>query len=118
MEHLAKAEEFFAAAELSLEVGLADAATSNAVLAGIRACDAVCTARLGRYAKAQSHAEAVALVRQLGAEGKAAATLLNRLLSIKNKAQYDTTRITDDAARRTVESARKLVALAKDVLRG
>jgi HEPN domain-containing protein len=117
-EHLDKAEQFFATAELALAAGMHDAAASNAVLAGIRACDAICAARVGRYAKAQSHGEAVALVRQSGAEGRQAATLLTRLLTVKSKAQYDTTKVSADAARRTVESARRILVLAKDVLRG
>lgn len=117
-EHLAKAVQFFAVAEFALEAGMTDAATSNAVLAGIRASDAICAMRTGRYSRAKGHAEAVALVRQAGPEGRTAATLLSRLLAVKSKAQYDTTMISSDAAQRAVEGARKLMTLARQVRAG
>jgi len=117
-EHLAKAEQFLAAAEFSLDSGMADAAASNSVHAGIQACDAIRAARDSTYTRGKNHTDAIPILRQAGAEGRTAATLLGRLLAIKSKAEYDTTAITMDAARRTVDNARRLLSLAKGVRAG
>lgn len=116
--HLDQAQQFLAAAEYSRDENHHDAAASNAVLAGIRAADAIRTARNGSYARVKKHEDAVRLTAQAGPEGRSAATLLTRLLAIKSKAQYDTTAVTADAARRAVVTAGKLVELAKTTLAG
>jgi hypothetical protein len=117
-EHLAQAVEFLTAAEMCLDEELTNAATGNAVTAGIRAADAICEANLGRYSRAKSHAEAARLVSTAGPAGRTAQPILSRLLAIKSKAQYDSTTITPDAARRAVEQARKLVDLARAAVAG
>lgn len=116
-EHLAQAAEFLAAAELCVDAKLSNAAAGNAVTAGIRAADAICEANLGHYSHARSHADAARLVSS-GPAGRQAQPILTRLLSIKSKAQYDSTSLTLDAARRAVEQARKLVDLARTAVAG
>lgn len=116
--HLDQARQFLAAAEYSRDEHHHDAAASNAVLAGIRAADAIRAARNSAYARVKKHEDAVRLTAQAGPEGRAAATLLTRLLAIKSKAQYDTTTMTADAARRAVATAGRIVELAKTALAG
>jgi hypothetical protein len=116
--HLDQARQFLAAAEYSRDENHHDAEASNAVLAGIRAADAIRAARNSAYSKVKKHEDAVPLTRQAGPEGRDAAVLLGRLLAIKSKAQYDSTTITADAARRAVVTAGRIVELAKTVLAG
>lgn len=49
--HVRKAEEFLEAAEISLDRGLFNAATSDAVVAGINSKDAICLKLTGRTKK-------------------------------------------------------------------
>ena len=64
------------------------AAASCAVLAGIAAADAACCKSLGRRSRSQDHRDAVALVRQVAPGGADAAKQLERLLGLKDQAQY------------------------------
>ena len=64
------------------------AAASCAVLAGIAAADAACCASLGRRSRSQDHRDANALVRQVVPGGTEAAKQLERLLGLKDQAQY------------------------------
>ena len=64
------------------------AAASCAVLAGIAAADAACCRSLGRRSRSQDHRDAVALVRQISPGGPDAAKQLERLLGLKDQAQY------------------------------
>ena len=58
------------------------------VLAGIAAADAACCKSLGRRSRSQDHRDAVALVRQVEPGGADAAKQLERLLGLKDQAQY------------------------------
>ena len=53
--HLEKAGEFLAAARIDLAAGHVNAATSNAVIAGINAKDAVCLKLTGVTSKSDDH---------------------------------------------------------------
>lgn len=112
-QRLAKAGEFLAGAQACLAAGLPNPATSCAVTAGILANDAICLARLGRYSAGRSHQEAVLLARQAGPSGRRAATILIRLLSVKEKAQYAADTVTAGSAGSAVDQARRLVDLAR-----
>ena len=57
--HLAKAREFLDAAETSRDLGLANAASSNAVISAINGKDAICLAVTGRTSKSDNHTQAV-----------------------------------------------------------
>lgn len=110
--HLDKAREFVAAAEASLELGLFNAAASNAVIAGINAKDAICLKVIGATGKTDSHADAVGELARVGATGKALAPVLGRLLKLKARSQYQTMPIAAAQAGRAVAWARQLVEAA------
>lgn len=57
--HLSKAQEFLAEAKSALANGHLNAATSNAVIAGINAKDAICLVLVGKTSKADDHRQAV-----------------------------------------------------------
>jgi hypothetical protein len=105
---LALAGEFLTAAELVDEAALPHATVSCAVLAGTHANDAICQARTGGFSRTRDHADALRLARTAGPEGHRSAELYERLLSEKNKAQYDTAPVSappggrDDLARAVV----------------
>lgn len=120
--HLAKAREFLSAAELNLEVGLCNAAASNAVISGINAKDAVCIRLNGTTAKTENHSTAVAELRATGATGphggttKQMATVLGRLLKLKSKSQYQSIDVARSDAAKAVEWAQKLLDGAIEIV--
>jgi hypothetical protein len=114
--YLGKAEEFLAAARENLDAGYPLAATSLAVHAGISACDAICGARIGQRAAGSAHDEAVTLLQHAGREGKEAARGLTRLTPIKNRAEYEPEGVPKATARRAVDQADKIVAVARTVV--
>lgn len=116
--HLRKAAEFLDAAELSDDVGLVNAATSNAVTSGINSKDAICLALTGRTAKTDSHNDAVAELRSAGPLAREHATTLGRLLKLKSRAQYQTADVAGADARKTIEWARRLLGGATEILTG
>jgi hypothetical protein len=92
------------------------AAASCAVLAGIAASDTACCAALGKRSRSQDHRDAIALLRQVAPGGGDAAGQLERLLGLKDHAQYG---FEDLAGRKLVAAlrqARALVAFAERVL--
>jgi HEPN domain-containing protein len=114
--HLAKAEEFLAEAMAALERGHASAATSNAVIAGINAKDAMCLALVGSTSKADDHRQAVAELRRAGKAGTDLAPALDRLLKSKTRAQYQSIPVSVRDAEMAVRQAEKLVAGARAVV--
>lgn len=106
---LEKAQSFFEVAEAASGSN-DDPATSNAVLAGIAAADAVCCHRLGRRSASEDHTDALALLREAD---PALEPLLRRLLSSKHKAQYDARPVPAGEAEQAVKRARRLVNAAK-----
>jgi hypothetical protein len=92
------------------------AAASCAVLAGIAAADAACCKSLGRRSRSQDHRDAVALVRQVAPGGTDAAKQLERLLGLKDQAQYGFDDIGGQRLVTARRQARALVAFAESVL--
>lgn len=117
-ESLALAVEFLAAAELAAAAALTHPTVSCAVLAGMHANDAICQARTGRFSRSRNHADALRLARTAGPEGRKSADLYERLLAEKNKAQYDTARVSLSQATATMRRARSIVDLARAVVAG
>ena len=113
-----------ARAQLELaELGVADgapeqkkAAASCAVLAGIAAADAACCKALGQRSRSQNHRDALELVRQVTPGGADAAKQLERLLGLKDQAQYGFERLGGQRALTALRQARALVAFAESVL--
>ena len=114
--YLAKAREFFRAAQDALTIDNRTAATGNAVHAGISASDAISAALVGSVSQGE-HADAAGHLEGIGGDGRVAARLLRQLLPLKHKAEYDPTPMTEAEARRAVTAAERLVALAARVVR-
>jgi len=92
------------------------AAASCAVIAGIAAADAACCKALGRRSRSQDHRDAVALVRQVEPGGVDAAKQLERLLGLKDQAQYGFEDIGGQRLNAARRQARALVAFAENAL--
>lgn len=86
--HLAKAREFLDAAETSRDLGLDNAAASDAVISAINNKDAICLALAGRTGKSDNHAQAVDELKQSGPVGAELGSTLGRLLNLKTRSQY------------------------------
>jgi uncharacterized protein (UPF0332 family) len=114
--HLAKAEEFLSEAESALRVGHLNVATSNAVIAGINAKDALCLTLVGKTSKSDDHRQAIPELRTAGKAGAELAPTLDRLLKPKTKAQYQSLPIAQKDAEIAVRQAGQLVAGAKAVM--
>lgn len=87
-DHLVKAQEFLAEAKSALANRHTNAATSNAVIAGINAKDAICLVLVGATGKADDHRRAVGELKKAGKIGADLAATLDRLLKSKTKSQY------------------------------
>lgn len=116
LAHLAKAQEFLEAAQAALDALWLNAAVSSAVTAGINAEDALCFAMAGRSTAADDHKSAVNELRALGSAGREPATVLDRLLGLKDRAQYDRRGVTAADAQAAVRRANVLVQTAERVL--
>lgn len=92
------------------------AAASCAVLAGIAAADAACCKAVGERSRSQNHRDAVALVRQVAPGGADAARQLERLLGLKDQAQYGFEDVGGQTLAAALRRARALVAFAESVL--
>ena len=115
---LAKAVEFLAEARDALAKERPNAACSTAVTAAINANDALCLARLSKFSTASSHGEALDLARQCGRAGSQVATLLERVLKAKDKAQYDTASVRPAEAKQVVDRAERIVGLVQEAMAG
>jgi uncharacterized protein (UPF0332 family) len=114
--HLAKADEFLLAAEASLDLGLFNAATSDAVIAGINSKDAICLKLTGITGKSDSHSSAIDELSRTGRLGRHLAPTLSRLLQLKTKSQYQSTAVAQVDATRAIEWARRLRDAATDIV--
>ena len=115
--HLAKAREFLDAAEVTHELGLYNAATSNAVTSGINSKDAICLTLTGRTGKADDHKSAVPELRASGPIGREQASTLDRLLRLKPRSQYQPESIAASDAERSIRWAERLLGAAERVVR-
>lgn len=94
------------------------AATSSAVLAGIAAADGLCCERLGERSRSQDHRDAIGLLGQVAPDGADAARRLQRLLAIKDEAQYGFGDVGGQKHQAALRHARALVTLAAKALEG
>lgn len=126
-DRLARAQEFVFAAEFVLgervdpdgdRLNLSGVAAALAVLAGIAATDSVTCHRLGLRSRGQNHEEALPLIRRVQPEGTRLASDLDRLLALKDNAQYGFLAVSATEARNSVERASRMVDTAKAVLGG
>lgn len=115
--HLDKAQEFLDVAALALEVGLHNAAASNAVTSGINAKDAICLKRTGATHKTENHEDATRDLNRAGKDAAALAPTLKRLLSLKAKSQYRSVSASATDARTAVKNAKKMYEAAQSIVR-
>ncbi|GAA1609241.1 hypothetical protein GCM10009789_74650 [Kribbella sancticallisti] len=115
--HLTKAREFLEAAELTNDLGLYNAAASNAVTSGINSKDAICLTLTGRTHKADNHAEAVAELKAAGSAGRESGSTFSRLLRLKSKSQYQSESVSPTDAAKSIEWASRLLETARSVAR-
>jgi hypothetical protein len=114
--YLAKAGEFFRAAQDALQLGNHTAATGNAVHAGIAAADAIAAARSGSIWRGP-HDQASLHLERSGTDGKQAARHLRRLIPLKTRAEYDPTPVREVDARAAVTAAERMVGIAEAAIR-
>jgi hypothetical protein len=118
---LRHAHKFFEVAELVAgegdEIQYASQAAALAVLAGIAASDAACCKSLGRRSRGQDHRSAITLVEQVTPGGKRAAQTLNRLMSLKDEAQYGLFDVGGQDLKSALRQASELVSFAEETLR-
>jgi hypothetical protein len=121
-QRLARAKSFLEVAKMTadendpaLEYGAA--AASIAILAGIAAADAACCSALGRRSRSDDHHDAERLLIAITPGGKAAASQLRKLISLKDAAHYGF--VTPSAAelKRTLRQADQLVEFAEQIVR-
>ena len=116
---LGKAEQFLAEARSALESARFDAASLNAVHAGISAGDAVAVALAGRRSRDPDHHRAVDLLEQVaGASSslRSHARQLRTLLSSKNIVEYESRRSSQREAADAIRRAERLVGWAAGVI--
>ena len=113
--HLAKAQEFLQAAELSLDLEMPNAACSSAVTAGINAKDAICLMLVGATSKSDNHAAAVAELGSAGQLGHDLSSTFSRLLSLKTKSQYQASSVSASDASRAAGWARRMITAALQI---
>lgn len=89
---------------------------SLAVLAGIAGGDAICGHVLKKRSRAQEHRQAVDLLRTVTG-ARSAARALDRLLDMKDAAQYGTSALSADRAKGAVKAAATVVDEMNAILR-
>jgi hypothetical protein len=109
--HYRQATEYLRAAQHCLSIEDFNAAAGTAVDAGINAADAVAGMNLGQRWKGP-HEQAADFVAKAGADGKAVARELRRLLPLKTQSHYDATAISKSKATSAVTAAERAVAVA------
>lgn len=109
--HCRQAQEYLRSAQAASTSGDHNAATGNAVNAGINAGDAVTGMSTGSRWKG-AHEQSAAFVARSGAEGKEVARELRRLIPLKNRAQYESSAISASTAASALAAAQRAVAVA------
>ncbi len=115
-QYLAKAREFLEAAQVNFDLKLFNAATSNSVTSGINAKDAICLTVIGRTSKSEDHNAAVDELSRSGPDGRSVAPTLRRLLTLKQKAQYQEMSVAAADAKRAVKWAELICENAQHVV--
>jgi hypothetical protein len=117
---LRHAQKFIEVAQLVAgegeDVEYSSQAAALAVLAGIAASDAACCKVLGRRSRGQDHRAALTLVEDVKPGGKQAANALNRLLSLKDEAQYGLIDVGGQDLKAALRRANDLVEFAEHIL--
>ncbi len=116
-KRLQDARKFLEVAELVDDEPLqisSGVSASLAVLAGIAAADAACCSALGLRSRGQDHNDAVDLLKDV-AESADAVRALQRLVNLKNDAQYGLISITATKRNSALRQAATVVAFAEGI---
>jgi hypothetical protein len=119
---LQNARRFLEVAELLAEEGDEDLdypsqSASMAVLAGIAAADAACCHALRQRFRGQDHRGAARLLAQVRPGGDHSASTLNRLLDVKDEAQYGFLDVSGEALKAALRQSRALLEFAEQTTR-
>src|SRR3982074_1996984 len=114
--YLEKAREYLRASITSLDFSNHAAATGNAVHAGISAADSIAATEARQVWRGEHGQATTYLERNVMPHGSAAAKHLRRLLPLKGTAEYDPDPIPPAKAAAAVEAARRIVAIAEQVV--
>ncbi|MFZ4266854.1 hypothetical protein [Streptomyces arboris] len=106
---LEKAEEFLLVADTALSAGCYDASISLSVSAAINGSDILCLEVLGKFPTGKAHDDALAHLRRCGAIGGTMARHLQRVLKLKNNAQYSPLRCKEKEAEDTYRHAERII---------
>jgi hypothetical protein len=117
---LGNARRFLEVAELLADeedTDYSSQSASLAVLAGIAAADAACCHALGRRSRGQDHREAARLLAQVTPGGVESARALNRLLDVKDEAQYGFFNVSGQDLKSALRQAHTLLNSAEQTIR-
>ena len=113
-----KADQFLRGATSATDRGDWDVAVSDAILAGIAACDAYLALRHAVRSSGPHHRLA-SLLRKHGGPGVAKQVeALGRMIAFKTDSQYGQKMFGAREARETIARAERLVAWARDAMKG
>jgi HEPN domain-containing protein len=116
---LKKAQEFARAMERAFEVGDYNAAASAASHCAISACDALLARHKGLRSRARDHGAVVRLIETIGLEGaEQRANQLERVLSVKQFAEYDDRDVRKADAAEAVKRAKRFLDWAAPLVEG
>lgn len=117
--YLRKSEECLDTASDCLTTRRWNAAVINAVHSGINACDALTVFALGVRHAGERHEDAITLLQTVGLPRDvltAKSRQLNRLLAIKNAAEYEERLMAENEAREAVRDAQRFCNWIKEYL--
>lgn len=103
--HLAKADEFAAAASAEFKAERTVKAASLVVHSGINSVDTACEFRLGKRVVGQHHGQVFVLPEQIGRDGMDLGKHLLKPLVMKTKVEYDSDDVPLLAASRAIGRA-------------
>jgi hypothetical protein len=114
--YMGKAEQFLEATQTEYDAGRYGPATSLAVHAAINAADVVSGLRSAQRSTSANHDQTLGLLREAGRDGRAVATQLQRLLPLKNRAEYDPQPVARTQATAALRAAQQAVGIARQAL--
>ncbi|WP_329110711.1 hypothetical protein OG724_18400 [[Kitasatospora] papulosa] len=106
---LEKAEEFLLVADTALSAECFDASISLSVSASINGSDILCLEILGKFPTGKNHEDALTYLRRCGVIGGTMARHLQRVLKLKNKAQYSSSRCREKEAEDAYRHAERII---------
>ena len=113
---LKKAEEFLESAKQNLENKRWNAAVVNSIHAGISSADALTTFFYGVRSKGERHEEVTSLIRKFNLLEQKSIQQLQKLISIKNKAEYEDKLLLENDAIDALNNSERFLKSIKEKL--